>query len=255
MKSVFDHEHLRVYQESIRFVAWLEDVLLNRKSSVSAYDHLARASASVPVNIAVASGKRSGNEQRQFVDTAYGSSLECAACLDVLGILDRLPLSTVETGKNCLVAIVSMLIRFRQSRVREVHEDNATYATAGIGRKRVWFDHEKLDVYRTSLEMVAWCAKLIKSGGIDCLSASLLDRASTGVALNIAEGNGKFSARDRCRFIGHARTAALQAVATIDVLAARGTRSGFDIEKGKVLFADTVRMLVGWEKYLQRSTS
>ncbi len=57
------------------------------KSKVSARDHLARASVGVPLNIAEASGKRSMNERRQFIDNAYGSSLECAACLDVLCIL------------------------------------------------------------------------------------------------------------------------------------------------------------------------
>ena len=100
MKSHFDHEDLRVYQGAIGFVAWLEEVTPSITSKVSACDHLARASASVPVNIAEASGKRSMKARRQFIDTAYGSSLECAACLDVLGILDCLPASAVYEGKG-----------------------------------------------------------------------------------------------------------------------------------------------------------
>jgi hypothetical protein len=57
MNKLFDHENLRVYRASIEFVAWLEGVLPNVKRSVSARDHIIRASASVPVNIAEASGK------------------------------------------------------------------------------------------------------------------------------------------------------------------------------------------------------
>ena len=99
MRSEFDHDELRVYQRAIAFVAWLEEEASAIASKVSARDHLTRASAGVPVNIAQASGKRSVNERRQFIDTAYGSSLECAACLDVLCILGGLQSSTVHEGK------------------------------------------------------------------------------------------------------------------------------------------------------------
>ena len=100
------------------------------------------------------------NECRQFIDTAYGSSLECAACLDVLGILDCLPASTVHEGKGHLSTLVSMLIGFRKSTGREVREGGAAYATAGSKGNRVRFDHEKLDVYHKALEFVAWCGQL-----------------------------------------------------------------------------------------------
>ncbi len=220
-------------------------------SKVSACDHLARASASVPVNIAEASGKRSLNERRQFIDTAYGSSLECAACLDVLCVLDCLPTSTAHEGKDHLSTLVSMLIGFRKSTVREVREDGAAYVTANSTGNRVWFDHEKMDVYRKALEFVAWCARLRNGDCIPRSAATYLDKASTGVALNIAEGNGKFSIKDRCRFIGHARTAALQAAATLDVLAVRQANSKLEITEGKDVLANVVRMLVAWERSLE----
>lgn len=80
---------------------------------------------------------------------------------------------------------------------------------------------------------------------------NLLDKASTGVVLNIAEGNGKFSRKDRIRFIDHARTAALQAAANLDVLAVRQAQSRSDVADGKGLLADAVRMLVAWERSLE----
>ena len=251
MRSALDHENLRVYQSSIEFMAWLEEDASSITSKVSACDHLARASASVPVNIAQASGKRSMNERRQFIDTACGSSLECAACLDVLCVLECLRASTVHDGKARLSTLVSMLAGFRKSTGREVREEGVRYVTASAQSIRVWFDHEKLDVYRKALAFVNWCGRLRHDGVLPRSTATSLDRASTGVALNIAEGNGKFSTKDRCRFIGHARTAALQAAATLDVLAVRQAKVRQDIPEGKSFLADIVRMLVAWELSLE----
>jgi len=250
MCALFDHERLRVYQGSIEFVAWLEGVFPSIKRSVSACDHLARASAGVPVNIAEASGKQSLNERHQFIDIAYGSCLECAACLDVLSILSCLSTEMDREGKGRLSAVVSMLIGFRKSTGREVREEHVPYETdRGIG-DRVWFDHERLDVYRKSLEFVHWCAGFRQNGIVARSAEVALDRASTGVALNIAEGNGRFSVKDRCRFIGHARTAALQAAATLDVLATRQTELKQNALNGKELLVDAVRMLVAWQRNL-----
>jgi four helix bundle protein len=253
MRAAFDHEDLRVYRAAIEFVAWHEEVAPEIPSKVSACDHLSRASAGVPVNIAQASGKRSMSERRQFVDTAYGSSLECAACLDVLCILGCLQAATVHVGKGLLSTVVSMLIGFRKSTGSEVHEERAPYVTAGHEGTSVWFDHERLDVYRKALEFVAWCGRLRNDGDMPCSTMTALDRVSTGMALNIAEGNGKFSAKDRCRFIGHARTAALQAAATLDVHAVRQSKRRQAVVAGKNHLADVVCMLVAWERSLEES--
>ncbi len=48
-----------------------------------------------------------------------------------------------------------------------------------------------------------------------------LDRVSTSIALNIAEGNGKCSAPDRCRFFDITRGFALECAACLDVLVAK----------------------------------
>jgi len=49
-----------------------------------------------------------------------------------------------------------------------------------------------------------------------------LDRASTSISLNIAEGNGKSLPRNRCRFSEIARDLALECTAALDVLVAKG---------------------------------
>lgn len=253
MRSAFDHEDLRVYQAAIAFVAWHEGVAPEITRKISACDHLYRASASVPVNIAQASGKRSMGERRQFIDTAYGSSLECAACLDALCVLGCLQAAMVHAGKERLSALVSMLIGFRKSAAREVREERAEYVVAAKEGAQVWFDHEKLDIYRKSLQFVAWCGRFHSDGDMPRSTVTALDRTSTGVALNIAEGNGKFSTKDRCRFIGHARTAALQAAATLDVHAVRHARSKQSVVAGKNQLVSIVRMLVAWERSLEEA--
>ena len=254
IESELDHEDLRVYRAAIGFVAWLEDEISGIANNLSASEHLARASGGIPVNIAQASGKRSANERRQYIDTAYGSSLECAACLDVMGVLANLHAENVDGGKERLATLVSMLIGFRKSAGMQMREDGAEYVAVGIDDARVWFDHERLDVYQMALNLVVWYGKLGDDPeALPRTAAKSLDRASTSVVLNIAEGNGKFSIKDRCRFISHARTAALQLAAIIDVLAARKVESIMRYgPEGKRCLANIVRMLIGWERSLEK---
>src|SRR6266481_3058114 len=83
------------------------------------------------------------------------------------------------------------------------------------------FDPEKLNVYQASLKFVTWATEL--TTGIEGKAAvkDQLDRASTSIPLNIAEGNGKFAIRDRCRFLDFARGSALECAACLDVLVAK----------------------------------
>jgi four helix bundle protein len=80
----FDHEKLKIYQSSIRFVAWADDLLASVPKSIAAHNQLDHASTSVPLNIAEGNGKHTPADRCRFFDTARGSALECATCLDVL---------------------------------------------------------------------------------------------------------------------------------------------------------------------------
>ena len=75
--------------------------------------------------------------------------------------------------------------------------------------------------------------------------SSQLDRASTAVPLNIAEGNGKFTERDRCRFFDIARGSALECAASLDVLVAKAVLTEKQIRAGKEILEGIVSMLVG----------
>jgi four helix bundle protein len=84
MPSNFDHEKLKVYQEALAFVTWLEPMMQKLPKTISVRDQLDRASASIVLNLAEGNGKFTGPDHCRFSDTARGSALECAAALDVL---------------------------------------------------------------------------------------------------------------------------------------------------------------------------
>ena len=72
-----------------------------------------------------------------------------------------------------------------------------------------------------------------------------LDRASTSIALNIAEGNGKFAPKDRCRFFDIAHGSALECAAGLDILVAKRKLTIEQIRPGKQLLQRIVRRLMG----------
>jgi four helix bundle protein len=107
------------------------------------------------------------------------------------------------------------------------------------------FDHEKLDVYQESIAFCGWVGEFLDTVSGKTAAKDQLDRASTSIPLNIAEGNGKFSGRDRARFLEMARGSALECAAFLDVLAARRLTTAGSITPAKEQLARIVQMLVG----------
>ncbi len=107
------------------------------------------------------------------------------------------------------------------------------------------FDHEKLTVYQTAIKFVAWADDLLVNVTKNIAVHNQLDRASTSVPLNIAEGNGKHTAPDRCRFFDNARGSALECAACLDVLVAKKRLEPRLADEGKEMLLDIVSMLVG----------
>jgi len=106
-------------------------------------------------------------------------------------------------------------------------------------------DHEKLEVYQASLAFIAWLEPILQKLPKSISVTDQLDRASTSIPLNIAEGNGKFTGADRCRYFDNARGSALESAAALDVLVAKGRRPGEEVQPGKDRLWSVVSMLVG----------
>src|SRR5438046_2902414 len=86
----------------------------------------------------------------------------------------------------------------------------ADQADAILDLQNPFFDHEKLRVYQGSLEFIRWGTTMSDRMAANGFFWDRLDRASTSIPLNIAEGNGKFTVADRCRFFDTGRGCALR---------------------------------------------
>lgn len=109
MPAKFDHEKLRAYQEALRFAAWVDPILEALPARLSARDQLDRASTSIALNLAEGNGKRGAKDRCRYLDIARGSTVECAACLDVLVARKKLSLLSADEGKEILLAAVSLI--------------------------------------------------------------------------------------------------------------------------------------------------
>lgn len=128
MNPSFDHEKLRVYQEAIRLVAWVNGILENIPKSLSVHIQLDRASTSIPLNIAEGNGKFTAPDRCKYFDIARGSSLEFAGCLDVLVAKKKIKAEEAAEGKEIILPIVSMLVGLiKRTSPDRVYEKRALY--------------------------------------------------------------------------------------------------------------------------------
>ena len=107
------------------------------------------------------------------------------------------------------------------------------------------FDHEKLEVYHESLRFVGWVTDLLEDVPKSLAVYTQLDRASTSIPLNIAEGSGKWTVPDRCRFFDTARGSALECAAALDVPVFKKDLPREATDAGKQMLLAIVSMLVG----------
>jgi len=106
-------------------------------------------------------------------------------------------------------------------------------------------DHEKLDVYQVALDFVVTASEIIDR--LPKGSSYIVDhlqRASLSVPLNIAEGAGEFSEKEKIRFYRIARRSATECSAILDVCRRLGLVEDSQIEEGRGLLVRLVAMLV-----------
>jgi four helix bundle protein len=106
------------------------------------------------------------------------------------------------------------------------------------------FDHERLDVYQLAIEFIATAAELVAEypPGTAHLRDQL-GRASTSIALNIAEGAGEFSKPEKARFYRMARRSATECAAVLDVLKALKVAEEKRVAAGRAMLVRVVSML------------
>jgi len=254
--DTFSHEKLHVYQKSLRFVALAEQLLQDRDGKYAVCDHLARASESMVVNLVEGNSRWSSDGRGRYFDYAFGSSLECAACLDVGRVRELVSDGTCREAKEGVAEITMMLVGLRRSQPTSVQEPQTRYETRNRRQaQQVLFPHETLDVYQTALEFVKWFHEFSAMGKLPARRDREIDKVTTSFVLNIAEGNGRFSVVDQCRFLRIAERAALRAAAFLDLATVREEATPKDVQPGKKLLPRIVSMLHGMMRVASRPAS
>ncbi len=111
------YEKLEVYRKSIQFLTLAAKILARiPRGYAELCDQLRRASLSVPLNIAEASGRTGSLDNAKHFAIARGSALECGAILDACQALEILKSKIYGEAKCLLVAEASMLSKLCMKR-------------------------------------------------------------------------------------------------------------------------------------------
>jgi four helix bundle protein len=106
------------------------------------------------------------------------------------------------------------------------------------------FEHERLDVYKAAVAFLAIIDEIIphlpKGRGH---LGDQIERASTSINLNIAEGAGEFSAAEKARIYRIARRSATECAAILDVCRARKLVDVARLDAARDLLLRIVAML------------
>jgi four helix bundle protein len=102
-------------------------------------------------------------------------------------------------------------------------------------------DAEKLDCYRVALEAHAQASALVPEHRR--VLRDQLERASLSVVLNISEGAGRRSRKDKRRHYAIARGSAMESAAVIDVIARRNLTDATACATVRALYVRVIQML------------
>jgi four helix bundle protein len=103
------HERLHVYQVTMQLITLVAGRRVPRGHAPT-FDQLRRAAVSIALNIAEGCGK-SGADRRRFFEIARGSTLECAAAIQILAAFAAIDKATAARGQAYIQRIYSMLTR------------------------------------------------------------------------------------------------------------------------------------------------
>jgi four helix bundle protein len=247
---MFCLEKLKVYDKALTHVAALAQLSAAWDKRHAVVDQLMRASESLVLNIAEGARLR-GIANRQHVgDYAIGSALECAACLDIAGCKQFLTLDQALSNKQPLCEIVRMLVGLRKSWAGdELHEPPADYEPTD----KPLFGHERLDAYRVGLQFVGWFHQLPGGSELSSRRFRQIDKATTSLVLNIAEGNGRCLQADRRAFFDTAESASVKAAAHLELSERTGEVNRSQLQTGMALLNRIAGLVHGLVDFTRNS--
>jgi four helix bundle protein len=104
-------------------------------------------------------------------------------------------------------------------------------------------DHERLHCYAVALEFAAMVPALSKAARPALRDQ--LERASSSIALTLAEGCARRTRRDRHHFFAMSQGSAMECAAAIDILRVTGCLTPEDATRAKHKITRVVQMLIG----------
>lgn len=122
----FMFEKLDVYQRAVMFVETIDLVLDKVKGKIPAsrLDQLARASLSIPLNIAEGNGRWHAGDRKQFITIARGSAFECIPILQILrnrSLLSMEEHQCIYGDLQIISKMLTSLIKYEGSRQSTEH--------------------------------------------------------------------------------------------------------------------------------------
>ena len=213
------HHRLKVYEKALALGAGAEELSASWGRRHAIVEHFRRASESIVLNIAEGARLVSGPDKARMLDYGLGSTLECAACLDIANVKGRLSCQQSLTEKRRLLEIARMLVGLRKAWLQNViREEPSPYqAEPSKPGLEVLFHHESLDVYQVGLDFMRWFVGLPGGEELSDRLCRDIDKSATSVVLNVAEGNGRYSELDHRRFLEIAAASAVKAAAYLDL--------------------------------------
>ena len=109
------HHKLKVYEKALALSASAEEFSASWGRRHAMVEHYRRASESIVLKIAEGARHLSGADKVRTLDYAVGSTLECAACLDIACIKGRLSQERSLPEKRRILEITRMLIGLRKA--------------------------------------------------------------------------------------------------------------------------------------------
>ena len=112
------------------------------------------------------------------------------------------------------------------------------------------FDFEKLEVYKKSKQFNKSITLFLQEFKVDKVTHNQLRRASFSIMLNIAEGAGRYTNRDKRNFYVIARGSTFECVAILDCLTDLEQITEKDFKQYYAFLEEISKMLFGMIKSL-----
>src|SRR5256885_14058101 len=114
------HHKLKVYEKVLALGAGAGELSASWGRRHAIMEHFRRASESIVLNIAEGARLVSGTDKARTLDYALGSTLECAACLDIATIKGCLSHERSFTEKRRFLEMTRMLLGLRKAWLQRV---------------------------------------------------------------------------------------------------------------------------------------